>query len=58
MDARNELTVDNRLLLKGDRVCIPLVLYQRILHELHDGHKGIKKIQHLARDSPLAGDGC
>ena len=32
--ARHELTIDNGLLLKGDRVCIPSELYQRMLSEL------------------------
>ena len=30
-DARDELTTDNRLLLKGDRVCVHPELYQRML---------------------------
>ena len=47
--ARDELTIDNRLLLKGDRVCIPPELNQRMLSELHEGHKGIEKMQHLIR---------
>ena len=48
--SRDELTIDNRLLLKGDRVCIPLELYQRILSEQDEGHKGIEKMQHLTRE--------
>ena len=48
--ARDELTIDNGLLLKGERVCIPPELYQRTLHDLHEGHKGIEKMQHLARE--------
>ena len=47
---RDELTIDNGLLLKGDRVCIPPELYQRLLSELHEGHKGIEKMQHLTRE--------
>ena len=48
--ARDELTIDNGLLLKAERVCIPPELYQRTLHDLHEGHKGIEKMQHLARE--------
>ena len=28
----------------------PLELYERMLHDLHEGHKGIEKMQHLTRD--------
>ena len=42
--ARDELTIDNRLPLKGDRVCIPPELYQRMFSNLHEGHKGIEKM--------------
>ena len=48
--ARDELTIDNRLLLKGNRVCIPPELYQRMLSQLHGGHKGVEKMQHLTRE--------
>ena len=48
--ARDELTIDNGILLKGDRVCIPSELYQQMLSEPHKGHKGIKKMQHLTRE--------
>ena len=48
--ARGELTVENGLLLKGDRVCMPPKLYQRMQHDPHSGHKGIKQMQHLVRD--------
>ena len=37
-------------MLHGGRVCIPPELYQRTLHDLHEGHKGIEKMQHLARE--------
>ena len=40
---RDELSVDNGLLTKGDRICIPPELYERMLHDLHEGHKGIEK---------------
>ena len=40
----------NGLLIKRDRICIPLELYQRMLHNLHEGHKGVEKMQHLTCD--------
>ena len=45
---RDELSVENGLLIKGDRICVPPKLYERMLHDLHEGHKGIEKMQHLA----------
>ena len=35
-----ELTVENGILLKGDRVCIPPELYERMLSDLHGNHRG------------------
>ena len=35
--------------MKGNCICIPLELYDRSLHELHEMHLGIEKIQHRAR---------
>ena len=40
----------NGLLIKGDRICIPPELYERMLHDLHEGHKGIEKMQHLTHN--------
>ena len=42
--------MENGLLIKGDRICIPPELYERMLHDLHEGHKGIEKMQHLTCD--------
>ena len=42
--------MENGLLIKGERICIPPELYERILHDLHEGHKGIEKMQHLTCD--------
>ena len=42
--------MENGLLIEGDRICIPPELYERMLHDLHEGHKGIEKMQHLAHD--------
>ena len=45
---RDELTIDKGVLLKGDRVCIPLELYDRMLSDLHNNHTGMEKIRHLS----------
>ena len=47
--ARDELTIEEGILLKGDCVCIPPELYDRSLNELQDMHLGIEKMQHRAR---------
>ena len=31
-------------------ICIPPELYEKMLHDLHEGHKGIENMQHLTRD--------
>ena len=46
---RDELTVENGILLKGDRVCIPPELYDRMLSDLHGNHRGIEKMRHLSQ---------
>ena len=46
---RNELTIENGVLLKEDRVCIPLELYERMLSDLHKNHRGINKMRHLSQ---------
>ena len=50
-DTRDELTVKNGILLKDNRICIPPELYDRTLSDLHQGHTGIEKMQHLMRDT-------
>ena len=49
LGARDELTVEDGVLLKGDCMCISPELYDRSLHELHETHLGIEKMQHRAR---------
>ena len=51
--------MENGLLIKGDRICIPPELYERMLHDLHEGHKGIEKnaTPHLQQNL-LARYGC
>ena len=48
---RDQLTVENGILLKASRICIPPELYDRTLGELHQGHNSIEKMQYLARDT-------
>ena len=47
--ARDELSTEEGLLMKGNHICIPSELYDRSLHELHKMHLGIEKMQHRAR---------
>ena len=47
--ARDELTIEEGIWLKGDCICVPPELYNRSLNELHDMHLGIEKMQHRAR---------
>ena len=46
--ARDELSIEEGLLMKGNHICIPPELYDRSLHELHEMHLGIEKMQHRA----------
>ena len=48
---RDELSVENQLLFKGDRVVIPSTLQPEILKHLHTGHMGTEKMQLRARSS-------
>ena len=47
----DQLTVENGVLIKSDRVCIPPELQDRTLYDLHNGHLGVEKMTHLARSS-------
>ena len=47
--ARDELSIEEGLIMKGNCICIPPELYDRSLHKLHKMHMGIEKIQHRAR---------
>ena len=48
---QDELPVENGILQKGDRVCIPPELYERILSNLHGNHRGIEKMRHLSQST-------
>ena len=46
---RDKLSIEEGLLLKGNRICIPHELHDRFLHDLHEAHQGIEKMQLKAR---------
>jgi len=48
---KDELTIYNGLLLRGNRIVVPSSLQQEILQKLHEGHQGIVKTQLRARNS-------
>ena len=48
---REELTVENGLLLKSTQIIIPRVMRNRFLNELHTGHLGITKCIELAKQT-------
>ncbi|UYV69879.1 K02A2.6-like [Cordylochernes scorpioides] len=47
---REELTVEQGILLLGTRVVIPMKFRAKIKAELHQGHLGVVKIENLARN--------
>ena len=47
--ARDKLSIEEGLLMKGNCICIPPEIYDRSLPELHMMHLGIEKMQHRAR---------
>ena len=49
LGSRDELTIEDGILLQGNRIFIPSELYERTFHDLHDNHKAVEKIQHFAR---------
>ena len=48
---RDELSVEDGIILKGERVVIPQSLKQDTLKQLHAAHQGIEKTRLRARDS-------
>ena len=46
---RDELPIEDGVLMKGNRVCIPPELHDRTLYDLHDSHQGIEKITYITR---------
>ncbi len=49
-DYRDELTIEDDILLKGNRIVIPQSKQRFMLHKLHASHQGIEKTKRLARD--------
>ncbi len=48
---RDELTIENDVILKGKRVLIPPHMQEDIINRIHEGHMGIVKCKLRAKDS-------
>lgn len=48
---RDELSIEDGIILKGERIIIPSSMKAKILNQLHCAHQGIEKTKLLARDS-------
>ncbi len=48
---RDELSLQNGIIIKGNQIVIPQALRQNILQQLHESHQGIDKTKKLARES-------
>jgi len=48
---RDELSVENGVILKGDRIVIPPGLQKRILEQIHQGHQGMEKCKLRAKEA-------
>ena len=48
---RDELTIENGIIIKGNQVVIPTSLQPWYLEKIHDGHQGITRCQQRARSS-------
>ena len=48
---RDQITIDNGILLNGHRVIIPASLKKSFLNDIHAGHLGVTKCQQRARTS-------
>ena len=48
---RDELSVEDGLILKGERVVIPTTVQDYILDKLHEGHQGVEKTKLRAKDT-------
>lgn len=46
---RNELSVVNGILLRGNRIVIPFSLQEEMLNRIHDGHLGVVKCRERAK---------
>ena len=50
-DFRDELAIEDGILLKGNQVCVPSTLHQPFLNDIHKGHLGITRCQQRARST-------
>ena len=48
---RDELSVEDGIILKGEQVIIPAILRQEYLNVIHEGHQGITRCQQRAKSS-------
>ena len=48
-DQRDELSIQDHLLMKGSRIVIPATQRERTLGNLHIGHQGIQAMQAMAK---------
>ena len=48
---REELTIEDGLILKGTRIVIPTKQHQAVLKQLHEGHLGLNKCKLRAKDT-------
>ena len=48
---RDEISMENGLVLKGERVVIPESLRQEFLAKIHEGHQGITRCQQRAKST-------
>jgi transposase InsO family protein len=48
---RDELSVIDGIILKGDRIVVPLAMRKEMLQRIHHGHMGIEKSKRRARDA-------
>jgi hypothetical protein len=48
---RDEISIDDGILLKGTRIMIPAALTSKFLRDIHTGHLGITKCQQRAKSS-------
>ena len=46
-----ELTIQDGLILKGDRIIVPSTMRKEILSLIHHGHQGIETIKNRARSA-------
>lgn len=48
---KNDLTILNNVILKGNQILVPSSLRRTILNAMHEGHMGIQRCQSLARQT-------